>query len=121
MRKAQRITVWCRERVFVIEIDQGGYLVKSRSQLCKGLVMVFCFLFVLVPAALAQAMPTKDEEHIFANGIPVVFKEGEDGKTNMYLASDTEFVSPVFTDVSDYIIYAGWPDGDREGDTSLTF
>ena len=83
--------------------------------------MVFCFLFVLVPAALAQAMPTKDEEHIFANGIPVVFKEGEDGKTNMYLASDTEFVSPVFTDVSDYIIYAGWPDGDREGDTSLTF
>ena len=48
--------------------------------------------------------PTDDGTRIYANGTPVVIKE-VGGTTNMYLATDTGFGTPIYEDISGYVIY----------------
>ena len=83
-------------------------------------LMLTMFLNVSEVSA-ASGSPEKDDANsrIFANGTAVVIKEVS-GSTNLYLATDTSFTSPVFEDISDYFIYGGWAEGDKTGDTSVT-
>ncbi len=91
---------------------------KKAGSLLLALYMVMC---LLPAAALANsaADPTTDGTCIYANGTPAVIKEVY-GTTNMYLATDTAFASPIFTNISNMFIYGGWANGDHTGDTSLT-
>lgn len=89
----------------------------------QGLIftLTFCLLLALLTLpALAESEPIMKNGRTLANGTPVVIKTGPDARVNMYLATDTEYGDPIFTNIREYIIYAGWEDGDHIGDTSLT-
>lgn len=97
---------------------------KIRSTKILFPLLAAVLLLALLPATALAAdggePPSTDGTRIYANGTAVVLKKEVGGTVNMYAASDTEFLSPLFKDIGDKVIYAGWQNGDHTGDTSLT-